>query len=130
MKRRRFVAMTTAGIVVLSLPTTYYFLGNLEYDSALAEPLTLSKIWDSESILDIGKKYRSLIPKEDQERKLVRLLMKGNVAGNNDLQSEIGEKIKQDFQSGNMVMVDGWVLSVTEARQCALLSVIEPQPQK
>ena len=32
------------------------------------------------------------------------------------------KKIKTDFETGNIVLVDGWVLSISEARQCALFS--------
>jgi len=32
--------------------------------------------------------------------------------------------VKEDFEAGNITLVKGWVLSVTEARQCALFSLI------
>jgi len=33
--------------------------------------------------------------------------------------------VKQDFGNGKIAVVDGWILSVTEARQCALYSLEE-----
>jgi len=41
--------------------------------------------------------------------------------------SHLEESIKNDFETGNTVIVDGWILSRTEARQCALLSTINPK---
>jgi hypothetical protein len=32
--------------------------------------------------------------------------------------------VARDFADGHTVLVDGWVLSVTEARQCALFSLL------
>jgi hypothetical protein len=32
--------------------------------------------------------------------------------------------IQRDFAEGRTVLLDGWVLSVTEARQCALYSLL------
>jgi hypothetical protein len=31
--------------------------------------------------------------------------------------------VQRDFAAGRTVMLDGWVLAVTEARQCALFSL-------
>jgi len=39
--------------------------------------------------------------------------------------SQLAKKIQQDFQQDKTVVVDGWVLSRTEARQCALFSLTE-----
>jgi hypothetical protein len=35
----------------------------------------------------------------------------------------IDDQIRDDFTAGRTVVVDGWVLSVTEARQAALFSL-------
>ena len=34
------------------------------------------------------------------------------------------EQVRRDFAEGRTVEVQGWVLSVTEARQCALYSLV------
>jgi len=36
----------------------------------------------------------------------------------------IDDRIRDDFGAGRTVVVDGWLLSVTEARQCALYSTL------
>ena len=35
----------------------------------------------------------------------------------------ISQLVRADFANGHTVVVDGWILSVTEARQCALYSL-------
>jgi hypothetical protein len=36
----------------------------------------------------------------------------------------VAELVRSDFAEGRTVVVHGWVLSVTEARQCALFSLL------
>ena len=33
------------------------------------------------------------------------------------------DQVRDDFANGRTVLVNGWVLAVTEARQCALFSL-------
>ena len=35
----------------------------------------------------------------------------------------VAQQVRNDFAAGRIVLVDGWVLSATEARQCALFSL-------
>jgi hypothetical protein len=119
MKRRNFIIIGTAGIAAATLPTAFYFFRNVEFDPALADPKSLSLIWDTETITDIGNKYRLQIPSEKSERSLVKLLE----APGPDLE----QIITKDFESENTVIIDGWILSKTEARQCALFSLTQPK---
>ena len=126
MKRRNFILIASAGIAALSIPTYYFYLKQDKYDSLLAEPRSLSLIWDNETINDIGNRYRELVHGESKERSLVGALNKELSYDNDDLAAALDQKIGEDFASGNTVMIDGWILSVTEARQCALFSTIQP----
>jgi hypothetical protein len=36
----------------------------------------------------------------------------------------MSDLVRGDFAHGRTVIVDGWILSVTEARQCALFSLL------
>src|SRR5579871_3646803 len=112
MKRSTFILSTVAGIGAVSA-SAYYFFGDVEFDPALAKPQSLALIWDEETINNIGSQYRAKFPSEKSERSLVKLL--------NETPTE--ETITSDFKNGNIVIVDGWMLSTTEARQCALASV-------
>jgi hypothetical protein len=119
MKRRDFV-LVAVGIGAVST-AAYYFFGDVKYNPGLAEPPTVSLIWDDETINTIGNRYRKDFPSEDGARTLVKLL--------GDSPDAMDQKIADDFKKGNIVVVEGWILSVTEARQCALASISKDLPQ-
>ena len=64
--------------------------------------------------------------------KLVHLLLTDEQGASNLdadsalLKSFIERKIEKDFQNNNTLVVHGWVLAVSEARQCALFSLLQP----
>jgi hypothetical protein len=111
LKRSTFILSTVAGIGAVSA-SAYYFFGGVDYDPELAKPQSLSLIWDAETINKIGSQYRTKFPSEDSERSLVKLLH----------ETPTEASIASDFENGDIVIVDGWILSATEARQCALAS--------
>lgn len=127
MKRRTFI-YGIAGLAAVSFPTVYYFVGReIDYDSLITEPRFLSGLLDVETINLIGDQYILQVPREAKERKLVKLLTRAVPTESTDIASDLHEKIKTDFKENKTVILDGWVLSVTEARQCALLSTLKNQ---
>lgn len=125
MKRRNFVLLAGMGITAVAIPTWYYKYRDLEYDQLLAEPELLSHIWDGNTISEIGSLYRENFSAENSEHELVELLF-NNVSTDFIQNTEmLKQQITKDYTTGNTVMVDGWVLSKTEARQCALFSLIQ-----
>lgn len=118
MKRRHFVLLASAGVVAASIPAVrYFFYGIPHYDKKLSIPLLLSLIWDEKDILSIGARYRETFSEENGERALARALFSNSINQSYDL---LEESTKADFAEGRVVVIDGWVLSRTEARQCAL----------
>lgn len=113
MKRRTFITTAGAILATASLP-----LACAPVDTE-SNPAALSLIWAPETIIDIGRKYRALVPDEDGKRTLANLLSDGDT-------TEGEARAKADFMEGRQVWVDGWLLSVTEARQCALYSLSQP----
>jgi hypothetical protein len=111
MKRRNFIFSAVAAIGAVSA-SAYYFFGGAEYDPELSEPQFLSLIWEAETIRNIGSQYRTDFPSEENERSLLKLLGTTPTEG----------MITSDFKNRKIVVIDGWILSVTEARQCALAS--------
>jgi hypothetical protein len=92
---------------------------------ALARPELLD-VLGPEQVRALGARYRELVPEErelpalraalDAERPLVdRLLGRPAPAP--------AERVRRDFAEGRTVELEGWVLSRTEARQCALFSL-------
>lgn len=124
MKRRTFVIYTGVGVAAISLPIGCYQFQVPPYDPLISEPELLSYIWDAEAIEKAGALYREQFSEEDSEGQLVLKLLE-NLDGKSPEGSVLQQKIVQDFEKGDIVMVDGWILSRTEARQCALFSLTQ-----
>ena len=73
---------------------------------------------------EMGIKYQDQFPDETNVRTLVRHLSAETSGVDDALALSIARNIKKDFVTGNTIMLDGWILSKTEARQCALFSTI------
>ena len=124
MKRRKFILLTGLGVSAIAIPTWYYKYRDLVYDPLLTEPELLSYIWDGNTISEIGEMYRKQVSKENSERKLVSLIL-NNVSSDLTTTKMLRQQITYDYKSGDTVMVGGWILSRTEARQCALFSLTQ-----
>ena len=126
MKRKNFILLSGLGISAIAIPTWYFNYSELEYDSSLKNPEFLSNFLDNESIIEIGKLYLKQVPNENSERKLVSILPVGDFSDNNTVEI-IQQQITDDYKSGATIIIDGWILSKTEARQCALFSLTQNQ---
>ena len=95
----------------------------------MGQPVFLSRLFDENTIREAGKTYLKKMPAENDDNKLIELLAgNSSIADSSDeklIHQYLDEEIKQDFEEGKTVLVKGWVLSVTEARQCALFSLIK-----
>jgi hypothetical protein len=97
---------------------------------ALYMPTFLSLIIDENTIREIGLAYISYAPNQTTESFLISKLMTdqngkplSRTLSANNISSTLKKKIVQDFEQGKYLFVDGWVLSETEAQQCALFSL-------
>lgn len=107
MKRRTFIVTSSVAVVAAALPFACSFSDDVA-------PASLALIWDPATIIDIGNKYRALVPAEDGKEQLSKLLRVTDEA-----------RVKNDFAERNHVVIDGWLLSVTEARQCAMFAIMQ-----
>lgn len=130
MKRRKFLWYST----VISVSALFPLTGcekDTELDDFISLPTTLSNIYNKETIISVGKAYLKMFPDEKNKNELETQLMKAfNVKRSvNQLNIKqfleiIDDQIKVDFEENNIVIVDGWVLSKTEVRQCAYFSIL------
>ena len=112
-----------AGVSVLTVSgAIYYKTRHIKYDELIIEPQLLSHIWDTGTITSIGNSYISQAPKENSENDLARALIEDISGSPEEMAKSLTEKVAYDFENGDIVMIDGWILSRTEARQCGLLS--------
>jgi hypothetical protein len=87
-----------------------------------------SLVYDRAAARRLGQLYIHQVPVEDDPRILARLTAASLGAQQADvialdrtsLRHRLDARVRGDFASGNTVQLDGWVLSRTEARLCAL----------
>jgi hypothetical protein len=123
MDRRRFLELI-GGVAVATLATACDASSALD-SAALARPDLLDAL-GAERVRALGARYREMVPAErdaaslrDAIRRSVPL--RARLSGNGS--SQLARMVHDDFEDGRTVVVLGWILSATEARQCALFSL-------
>ena len=127
MERRAFVRLSAYTALVLTLPLAEGCSSGSK-EMAVAQPLLLSHLIDVKGIKEAGIAYRNTHKAEDNQQKLAELLLGGNDINSlnrDEIQTSLDKQVTADFKSGKTLMVKGWVLSLTEARQCALFSILK-----
>ncbi|MEP6595312.1 MAG: hypothetical protein ABJA71_05165 [Ginsengibacter sp.] len=126
MKRRDFIHLSAFTAAAISFPLLHSC--NQSTENEIAKPVFLSRLFDEKAINDAGRAYIKKTPLENDKNKLIQLLSNDSEMLKSSIQKAIyqylDQKVKQDFETGNTILVKGWVLSITEARQCALYSLI------
>lgn len=124
MKRRNFILLSATGFAAIAVPSLVLQSCAIEYDKSLALSQQLAYIWDKETMITVGKEYHKKYPKENSEQKLAKLLLK-DISNEEGILMTTEQKIIADYKTDNTVLLDGWILSVTEGRQCALFSITQ-----
>jgi hypothetical protein len=125
MNRRQFLRITASGALVHLASTACGPDADTASD-AVAQPELLALL-GPEQVREIGRRYREIVPAErDAESLRARILAARPPASRLERapRTPIAELVRGDFADGRTVVVRGWVLSVTEARQCALFSLL------
>lgn len=80
-------------------------------------------------MIHLGKYYLEQQPEERSANRLALALFGSNsmrlqsLFEQAGLQQAVGRQHDQDFRDGNVLVVDGWVLTRTEARVFALVAI-------
>jgi hypothetical protein len=111
MKRRNFILLSSLAGATILTPSVYF-----SWKDGLKLPLHLTYIWGRETLLWIGEDYLHKFPSENDENALLKLLSDGGFVN-------VDKKIREDYEKDRVVVLNGWLLSITEGRQCALLSL-------
>jgi hypothetical protein len=120
--RRRFLELTAAGMVA-SVTSSACAHDTGATAPALGQPSLLGML-GPDGVREIGAQYRATRPGENTGAALRDAI--SNSAHRHFpwiSYPSIEEQIRDDFAAGRTVVVGGWVLSDTEARQCALYSL-------
>jgi hypothetical protein len=122
MDRRIFVKLSAFSAAAIS----FSLLGGCQSQPKreMATPDLLSHMLEKDVLMEIGKGYVSQHDSEQHIDSIIPLLLADSkINASSDAQvigTFLNDKIKNDFETTKTVMVNGWILSVTEARQCAL----------
>ena len=123
MERRRFLGVI-GGVAVATLGIACGAGSEVEY-TALARPDLLDAL-GAERVRALGARYREMVPAERDGaalRDAIRRSLPSGPRSGSSGQSSLARLVHDDFDTGRTVVVDGWILSATEARQCALFSL-------
>ena len=112
MERRRFVILALAGTVAASLPLSQCGPGNDDDRREL-----LYSLVGKNKTIEIGKAYAERFPSEADRNKLSAII---SSTLNEQPDAPVTVRIRNEFRNGKIVVVNGWILSITEARQSAL----------
>ena len=87
------------------------------------DPPQLLSMLGPDRVREIGSHYRAATPTENTAEALRTAISKSREFRVPFLGNDSDDQIQDDFEKGRTVVVAGWVLSVTEARQAALFSL-------
>jgi len=128
MQRRDFIRLSAYGTVMLGVP----FIAGCSHkpvNAAIDQPPFLMHIMDKKSIMETGKQYIGMVPQESSSSTLESLLTEKMDISRSTPPEKVHEHFDAlstaDFKANRTIIIDGWVLSTTEARQCALFSLVE-----
>ncbi|HEV8507707.1 MAG TPA: hypothetical protein VGQ53_19990 [Chitinophagaceae bacterium] len=130
MKRRSFIQLSLYSGAAITISFFGCGTGSEVANKPWVQPQLLSHICDARTVREIGASYRQRFNSENHEKQLINILLTDSTNKIVPLSSEdtlinslLEQKIQKDFETGNTVIIRGWILSVTEARQCALFSL-------
>ncbi len=122
LRRRRFLTLASLGAMGVMWPTTTEAAIPVRM---LAAPGLLAVLGSERAVQQLGECYRRLVPAENDATVLVQAILAPSPSIlSSNLTAGLAEQVRDDFTHRRTVTVDGWILSLTEARQCALYSLV------
>lgn len=120
MNRREFIASTTtAGVAASILPVLK--AGELaDHRAILATPAFFTVLRDERLVRDLGYRYCAVAPAQQSAAAVEQAILSDLPRCAEPLEVRIRARVRHDFATDRTVVLNGWILSVTEARQCAL----------
>jgi hypothetical protein len=120
--RRRFLQLSALGIGV-TVADSACAASSDRPDPGADRPQLLAML-GPERVRQLGSHYRASTPAENSAQALRAALLRRHSVRIPFIKiGSLDDQIRDDFETGRTVVVDGWVLAVTEARQAALFSL-------
>ena len=126
MQRRQFIRFTILGIISVAT-NALVFIKKDALDDQLRN-LISDFFENSDHAIAVGYQYIAANTRERDTTALIRALVKDKVLTDNldisTLQVRVNDQTKIDFQKENIIVLQGWILSRTECRICALRALL------
>lgn len=123
MKRREFIGIAAASAVLSATARDREPMPMV----VLATPHLLDVLRDQRLVCELGERYCEITPGERTVDVLEHAILADldpTMAATTPLEARVNDRVRHDFTAGRTVALNGWILSVTEARQCALYSLL------
>ena len=131
MKRRSFILLSGLAISATGVSVVNLFDLSFAARGEHAKPKFLSQLCDNDTVRDLGRIFLELNPLEKKREVLETELYGAPVnisslarADILRLQRRLERSIYRDFEADETIILKGWILSLTEARQCALYFIL------
>jgi len=126
MRRRDFLKSVCSALAI-ALPATTS-AASVSTLQRLAQPSLLAFLGNTDDIRTLGVRYLSQFAEESTPEQLVKAIFaQGRLTDRVPalvLSERLSALISEDFAHGHTLQLNGWILSRTEARQCALFSMV------
>ena len=122
MKRRTFVQNVLAASVFSGIPGSFRLSPNPP-EAILYMPEIMHLFDDPTEVIEIGKSYLSLNPAHADELVLIEQIKGRFNYQPSSIEANLAKQVIKDFADGDTIRLNGWILSQTEAQQCALYSL-------
>jgi hypothetical protein len=129
--RRRFLLGACAAAVPVALAPLKPWRAIVEVTGARTPAARLAGLLaHRDSARNLGRAALASLPGATAPSSLAAAVLAGLPGGapkldatsDDDLRALVAARVREDFEAGDTVQVDGWILSCTEARLCALAS--------
>lgn len=129
MKRKNFLIISAVAVTAVAVSAIKLTHRRKTRDKPLEQPRILGNFCSDEDIRAIGSSYRNFAPAESKKEKLIELLLTDengkqlNSKNNSSISDWLDARTDKEFKDDKTLVMAGWVITVTEARQCALYSL-------
>jgi len=128
MERRKFIALSATALAGLAIPFACASENYKNIVAAMPKLSPLEKFCTEKELHDIGTKYIATVPEEGDLSTIGKYIFKNDAGQLVDanpaaIEKLLDAKIAMDFQADHTTIVDGWVISITEARVCGVIAL-------
>lgn len=127
MNRKTFLVLSGMGLLAVSGTLYLGIRGYKNRKNVLSRPESLALFCEDDALVSMGKQYLELYPQEQDLSHLISLINSSQYSQEQKLRKQLQDNIRRDFEFNQTMILDGWVISRTEARQCALFTLMQQE---